>query len=186
MVTSSYLPQAGRFLISEPFMQDENFQRTVVLLVEHGEQGSLGFVLNRRLQVRIGEVVEDLLGADLPVFLGGPVEPNTLHFVHTFGELPGARPVYEGLFWGGDFESLKQLARAGHLQEENILFFIGYSGWSPGQLDGELKRKSWIIAPENMDFVFEYDPPKLWRDLLQSLGEKYRILSNYPQDPRLN
>lgn len=167
-------------------MRDENFQRTVVLLVEHGDQGSLGFVLNRRLDVRIIEVVEDLAGADLPVFLGGPVEPNTLHYVHRLPDLPGSRKVYEGLYWGGDFDALKRLALLGQLQEREILFFIGYSGWSPGQLDSELRRKSWIIAPENLDFVFEHDPPKLWRDLLHSLGDKYRVISNYPTDPRMN
>ncbi|MEL6192925.1 MAG: YqgE/AlgH family protein [Bacteroidota bacterium] len=187
MITSSYKPIAGRYLISEPFMADSNFQRTVVLLVEHGEQGSLGFVLNRKLKVKIGEVVEDLGTINSPVFMGGPVEQNSLHYVHRLGDkINGSREVYKGLYWGGNFEELSRLIQMGMVQNDDILFFIGYSGWSPGQLEEELERKSWIIAPENPDFIFRETHKELWRDILKSMGDKYQIISNYPQDPRLN
>jgi len=186
MITSPYKPAAGRFLISEPFMSDENFQRTVVLLVEHNEQGSLGFVLNRPLSVPISEVVADLPMAHATVCLGGPVEQNTLHYLHRRGDLTGARRVAEGLYWSGDFEELKGWARQGRIHPDDILFFVGYSGWGAGQLARELERKSWIIAPENGNLIFDTDPETLWRELLQSLGTKYKILSNYPTDPSLN
>ncbi|GAB4428560.1 MAG: YqgE/AlgH family protein [Bacteroidia bacterium] len=167
-------------------MQDENFQRTVVLLVEHGSSGSLGFVLNRKLDATLPDIIEEVQGFPLPIYLGGPVEPNTLHFIHTLDQLPGSRKVYDGLYWGGDFDALQELIRQGRVSEQEIIFFVGYSGWAPRQLQQELDRKAWIIAPENLDYVFIDDPGDLWRRLLQSLGHKYKIISNYPVDPRLN
>lgn len=185
MLTSSYRPDAGRFLISEPFMRDSNFQRTVVLLVEHGANGSLGFVVNRRLRVEIGEIVSSLKGCPYPVFLGGPVEQNTLHFVHKFGGLRGARSVAGDLYWGGDFEELKGYIQAEKVQSHTIRFFIGYSGWAPRQLEGELDQKSWIVAPSNTDFVFDEDE-NLWRSILRRMGGKFEVIANYPVDPTLN
>lgn len=187
MITSSHLPATGRFLISEPFMSDQNFQRTVVLLVEHGEQGSLGFVLNRQLKVKIHEVVEGVPSVDAPVFMGGPVEQNTLHFVHKLGEeIIGSRQVYENIYWGGSFEDLQEKLRLGLISAHDILFFIGYSGWGPGQLDFELEKKSWIVAPEDPNFIFRDHYEDMWREVLKSMGTKYQIISNYPIDPRLN
>lgn len=186
MITSSYKPAAGRFLVSEPFMEDQNFQRTVVLLVEHNQEGSLGFVLNRRLQVRVGDVVPDLQALDAPVFLGGPVEQTTLHYLHRIADLPGARPVGEGVYWSGSFEALQSLAQQGAIDPADIRFFVGYSGWGGGQLDGELVRKAWIVTPAHGGLVFQDDQEDLWRQALQSLGGKYNIIANYPVDPKLN
>lgn len=187
MITSSYKPMAGRFLISEPFMLDMNFRRSVVLLVEHGDKGSLGFVLNRKLDVTINDVVSDFPVIHSPVFMGGPVEQSTLHYVHRLGELiPGSREVYNGVYWGGSFQDLKELILLEKVDASDLLFFVGYSGWSPGQLDEELDRKSWIIAPEDPNFIFRETYDDMWRDVLQSLGDKYRIISNYPIDPRMN
>ncbi|MEL7531556.1 MAG: YqgE/AlgH family protein [Bacteroidota bacterium] len=187
MLTSAFKPAAGRFLISEPFMYDQNFQRTVVLLVEHGETGSLGFVMNRMVEVGIDEIVDDFSLVDASVFMGGPVEQSTLHYVHRLGDmLPHSREVMDGLYWGGSFETLKSKIHSGLISEEDILFFVGYSGWAPGQLEQELERKSWIVAPDNLEFVFRKDYTDLWRLILQSMGTKYKVIANYPVDPRLN
>ena len=187
MLTSSYRPSAGRFLVSEPFMHDENFQRSVVLLVEHNENGSLGFVMNRQLKVKINEVVDGLPEFNAPVFVGGPVERSTLHFVHRLGDqLDGSHQIAEDLYWAGDFSKLKEMILLGEAEAQDILFFVGYSGWGTGQLDTELERKSWIVAPENSSFVFQKDYTDLWREVLQGMGDKYRIISNYPVDPRMN
>lgn len=169
-------------------MADANFQRTVVLLVEHNDEGSLGFVLNRRLDVTLGEMMHDLAMPGAQVFLGGPVENTTLHYVHRRDDLIGAQEITEGVFWSGDFLSLQRWIQEGSLAPEDILFFVGYSGWGPGQLQAELDRKSWIVAPATEELVFRPDPDgqDLWRDVLQSLGDRYRIISNYPIDPRLN
>ncbi|MEM6807321.1 MAG: YqgE/AlgH family protein [Bacteroidota bacterium] len=168
-------------------MHDTNFQRSVVLLVEHNEQGSLGFVMNRRLKVQINEVVEGIPDFEAPVFIGGPVEQSTLHFVHKLGDrLDGSHQVSKGLYWAGDFDKLREMILKGEVSSDEILFFVGYSGWGPGQLDTELDRKSWIIAPENAEFVFQNDYSDLWRQVLQEMGDKYKVISNYPVDPRMN
>lgn len=168
-------------------MEDDNFQRSVILLVEHGPQGSMGFILNRQLKYVLADIIEDLPGQHTPVFLGGPVDPNSLHYVHRLGHLiPESREVMDGLYWGGDFDTVRKLIVSKSVQEEDILFFVGYSGWGPGQLQNELRRKSWIIAPENTEFVFQEDHQHLWQSLLRSMGTKYQIISNYPTDPMLN
>ena len=186
MITSSYQPAPGRFLISEPFMEDENFQRSVILLVEHGKNGSLGFVINMELQSVLADVVEGL-GENDPLLLGGPVQQDSLHYIHRLGDLvPESRHVFGDLYWGGDFDTIKSLLQAGEIDRSQILFFVGYSGWSPGQLSKELERKSWIVAPENIEHIFEPDRDDLWRIILRGMGTKYQVLSNYPTDPRLN
>ncbi len=187
MITSSFNPAVGRFLVSEPFMSDQNFQRTVILLVEYGDQGSLGFVINRKLKVKIHEVVEGVPSVDAPVFMGGPVEQNTLHFVHRLGaNLAGSRNIYDDIFWGGSFDDLQHQLKLGMVDPNEILFFIGYSGWGPGQLENEIERKSWIVAPEAPEFIFRKEYKDMWRQILKSMGAKYQVISNYPTDPRLN
>lgn len=186
MLTSSYKPRPGRFLVSEPFMYDNNFRRTVVLLVEHNREGSMGFVMNRQLNVAISEVVEGMPPLESPVFMGGPVDQETLHFVHRLEDLPGCRQVCHGVYWGGNFEELKRQISLGQVDPADVLFFVGYSGWGPSQLESELDKKSWIIAPEAPFFVFQPDYSDMWRQVLQSMGTKYRVISNYPVDPKMN
>ncbi|MDX1907526.1 MAG: YqgE/AlgH family protein [Bacteroidia bacterium] len=167
-------------------MRDVNFQRTVVLLTEHTETSSVGFVLNRRLKVNIGDIVSDMRSLDVPVFLGGPVSQNSLHFVHRLDSLPGCEMIYEGLYWGGSFKAIKELAKEGALQGEDIRFFVGYAGWGQGQLRQELEDKAWIVAPENTAAIFQTDHGQLWRQVLKNLGGKFQVISNYPVDPQLN
>ncbi|MEO0898355.1 MAG: YqgE/AlgH family protein [Bacteroidota bacterium] len=186
MITSSFKPQAGRFLISEPFMADANFQRTVVLLVEHNEEGSLGFVMNRKIEQSLHELAEGMPTTQAPVFMGGPVEQNTLHYVHQDSTIKGSRKVFGEIYWSGDFEDIKSKMLLGTFNHEEILFFVGYSGWGPGQLEKELSEKAWIIAPENPEIIFESNHTSLWQSLLRSLGGKFQVLSNYPIDPSLN
>ena len=186
MLTSSYKPEPGRFLVSEPFMHDYNFKRTVVLLVEHNDQGSLGFVMNRQLNVAIDEVVKGMPAIGSAVFMGGPVEQETLQYVHRIANLPKAKEVYNGVFWGGDFMQLRQMMTMGEVSPADVLFFVGYSGWGPNQLQKELDQKSWIVAPQAPEFIFQDDYSDMWRQVLQTMGTKYKIISNYPVDPRLN
>lgn len=177
----------GRFLISEPFMQDKNFQRTVIFLVDHNEMGSLGFVLNRKLEMSVDQLIEDFPHFLAPVFMGGPVEQNTLHYIHRLGEeIEGSLEIQEGVYWGGDFEDLRTKVRLGLARVSDVLFFIGYSGWAPGQLEQELTQDSWIIAQETAQFVFQDDYTDLWRQILRNMGPNFQAISNYPIDPSLN
>ncbi len=117
------LPQKGRILLSEPHLPDPNFERSIVLLCEHNEEGSLGFIINKPASSNLSDLLGDAVSFDFPVFIGGPVEQNTLHFVHKHGELAGATEVCDGVFWGGDFEKLIFLLETKQLLADDIKFF---------------------------------------------------------------
>lgn len=181
-------PKAGALLLSEPFLPDENFKRTVVFLCEHNEEeGSFGFVVNRPLGVKVHEAVEDFPEFDASLYLGGPVENNTLHYLHTLGDkLPDSIEVVEGLFWGGSYEVLQILIENKEISPEDIRMFVGYSGWSPGQLEEELEEKSWIVTQGAANHIFDTDPEQLWKQVLKQMGGQYQIMSNFPESPLLN
>ncbi|MBC6368070.1 YqgE/AlgH family protein [Algoriphagus sp. AK58] len=182
------IPQAGNLLISEPFLQDENFVRSVVLLCEHNSDGSFGLVLNKPSILHLSELVEELAFLDAEVFVGGPVEQNTLHFIY-FGQkqLEGSIQIGNQLWWGGDFDSLVQKLKQGILSQDSVRFFLGYSGWGPGQLSDELTENTWIICEEEIDSeVLDNTPEELWRVLLKNMGGEFKVIANYPLDPRLN
>ena len=168
-------------------MGDPNFQRTVIFLTEHNDQGSLGFVMNRQITAGVHELIENLPPFDASVLMGGPVEQNTLHYIHRLGErIPNSQAITDGVFWSGDFDVLSNLIKSNAIDHDDIIFFVGYSGWGPGQLDDELESKSWIVAPENPELVFTDEYDDLWQQILGNMGGKYRVLSNYPIDPQNN
>jgi len=181
------IPKPGVILVAPPMMHDPNFRRSVVLLCEHTPEGSFGLILNRPLGVHLAEVVRGIDGHEYPIVQGGPVQTDTLHFLHTMGEVvPDAIPVGNGIFWGGDFEMMKLLIETGQVSKSESRFFLGYSGWSPGQLLEEIDQGGWILSRGNAKAVFEVDPSNLWRSVLRSMGGEYAILSNFPEDPRFN
>lgn len=184
----SQLPAKGDLMISEPFLPDPNFERTVILVCEHNEQGSFGFVLNKPSLLKLSDIMEEVDGFESIVHVGGPVQQDTLHFIHRVGnELEGGEEISEGVRWGGNFEQLKIMIEQGQVEEKDIIFFLGYSGWGEGQLQQEIKEKSWIIHKSvTSQQVFDKDPKNLWRDILKGMGGKYKMFSNYPTDPRLN
>lgn len=180
-------PEKGRLLISEPFLPDPNFVRTVVLLCEHNDEGSFGFVLNRVADVKASDILEDLSKLDHPVFIGGPVQQDTLHFIHCSAAIEGGEPVAEGIYWGGSFEQVTFLADTGQLRPEEIRFFLGYSGWGPGQLQEELEQDTWIVCDYvTEELLFHTEPDLMWRKALKDMGGKYSVFANYPLDPSLN
>jgi putative transcriptional regulator len=177
----------GTLLISDPFLKDPNFMRTVVLICEHNDQGSFGFVLNKDIGFALEELVDTADGIRFPVFEGGPVQKDTLHFIHQCPALiTGGQEVGAGIYWGGDFPEVLELLRTRKLQQQDIRFFVGYSGWSEGQLEGELEEKSWITRPANPELVFRMQAPQIWKAALQELGGEYKQMTNYPIDPQLN
>ncbi len=181
-------PERGDLLISEPFLPDPNFERSVVYLCEHDENGSFGFVLNHQSEVKLQDVLEEIESAEAPIFIGGPVERNTLHFLHRSEELnQGAKEIKNGVLWGVNFEDLLSRINMHTLDFEDIKFFVGYSGWSPGQLEEEINANSWIIYKSaSAQQVFDVNSKDLWKHVLNELGGKYKVMSNYPSDPRLN
>lgn len=181
-------PRRGYFLLSEPFLPDPNFERTVILLCEHNEEGSVGFVLNKPSILKFDEAVEEVQNFDVPLYVGGPVQQDTLHFIHRAGHLlEGSVEIGKNLYWGGNYEQLITIINSGSLESNNFKFFLGYSGWAPGQLEEELKQKSWIIYDRAAEeLVFDVDPKLLWKEILKDMGGKFKVFANYPVDPRMN
>ena len=177
----------GKILIADPFLKDPNFMRSVIFLCEHQPEGSFGFVLNRLYPQVVGELISDLEGCKYPVYYGGPVQPDTLHFLHRSpGLITGGVKVTDEIYWGGEFAEVVSLIKQNKLSYTNIRFFIGYSGWAKGQLDGEMEQKSWVITDGNRQLVFHRDSDLIWKDALKQKGGEYEQLINYPIDPQLN
>jgi putative transcriptional regulator len=180
-------PAAGILLIADPFLKDPNFLRTVVLLCEHKEQGSFGFVLNKQIEQTLDELITDLEGYSLPVYYGGPVQMNTIHFLHQYPDLiPESVKVSKDIYWGGNFETVTALIKNNSIDLNKIKFFIGYSGWGDGQLTGELEEKSWLTVSANRKLVFNTGHDEIWKGSLQALGGEYEMMINFPIDPQLN
>ena len=179
--------KAGALLVSPPMQGDANFRRAVVLLCEHTESGSFGLILNRSLTIAMEQVFEDLSGLDEEISWGGPVQPETLHFLHRLPELiPGGIEIRPGIYWGGDFEAVKQAIQAAQLDLDDIRFFLGYSGWLPGQLADEVDHGGWFLTESSTDTVFDTAESAVWRQTMRSMGGSYAILANFPDHPSLN
>lgn len=180
-------PKKGRILISEPFLQDIYFKRSVVLLTEHTNEGSIGFVLNKPSSLKINEVINDFPVIDSDVTIGGPVATDTIHFCHTLGDIiPNSMKVINNIYWGGDFNVLNKLIKSGFITNKEVRFFIGYSGWGKGQLDRELSENSWIVADLKEWNMIVNTNKDFWKDTIGKLGEKYKMWANYPENPVLN
>ncbi|MFV0604649.1 MAG: YqgE/AlgH family protein [Niabella sp.] len=180
-------PASGTMLIANPHLDDPNFLRSVIFLCEHNQEGSFGFVLNRKSGYTIDELVPELGDFKLQVYEGGPVEHSTLHFLHQYPEEIGdSKEVVKGVYWGGNFENLIALINSRTIDIAKIKFFLGYSGWGEGQLEFEMDEKTWIVAEASANFVFANDEKALWKDVLNYLGGEYKLIVNAPVNPRLN
>jgi putative transcriptional regulator len=179
--------ERGRLLVSEPFLQDPYFRRTVVLLCEHNAEGSFGFVLNRRMEIGVNDLVEGLPPIGSPVGIGGPVQSSDLFYLHTLGaHLQGSEEVVSGVRMGGDFEQLRAMLAADPKLSRHVRFFVGYSGWGPGQLLREMEERSWLVARADRRSVMGGDTDHLWKRILRSMGREFEPLANFPEDPSLN
>ena len=180
-------PATGILLIADPFLKDPNFLRTVVLLCEHQQQGSFGFVLNKQIEQTLDELITDLEGYNLPVYYGGPVQMDSIHFLHQYPHLiPESVKVINDIYWGGNFETVTTLIKNKSIDLNKIKFFIGYSGWGDGQLTEELKEKSWLTVSANRKLVFNTMQDEIWKSSLRMLGGEYEMMINFPIDPQLN
>ncbi|MFT4152508.1 YqgE/AlgH family protein [Parafilimonas sp.] len=177
----------GTILIADPFLKDPNFLRTTIFLCEHKAEGSFGFVLNRRLDYVIGDLINDLEGCSFPVYYGGPVQQDTVHFLHRCpGLINGSEKVAGDIFWGGEFDELVAMLQKGKLSTNDIRLFLGYSGWGEGQLQNEMNGKTWLATSGSPELVFDTDVHAAWKKALKQLGGGYEQLINYPIDPQLN
>lgn len=179
--------KAGRILLSEPLMNDPYFRRAVVYLAEHNEKGSFGLIINKPIPMFLNDAVANAPRFDTKLGLGGPVENQTLHYLHRKGDLiPNSLEVADGIFWGGDFDTIKRLIGTGDIGKNDLRMFIGYAGWSEGQLEEEMERKSWVVAPGSSEMVFDTPRENLWQIIMHRMGAPYSYMVNLPEDPRLN
>ena len=180
-------PAPGILLIADPFLKDPNFLRTVVFLCEHKEEGSFGFVLNRQYENTLDELIPELEGFPLPVYYGGPVQMDSIHFLHQYpDQIPGSQEVMKGIYWGGDFETVVTLIKNEDIDTRKIRFYIGYSGWTGGQLSTEMTEKTWLTVKATRQLIFHNNYEEIWKDSLKHLGGDYGIMVNFPIDPQLN
>ncbi|MBS2097896.1 YqgE/AlgH family protein [Carboxylicivirga linearis] len=180
-------PMKGRILIAEPFLQGPYFNRSIVFLTEHGDEGAVGFVLNKSSDLYPDEVIEDLFSFKGEMFIGGPVSSNTLHYLHTLGDrVPGSIKVTENLYWGGDFDVIKEMINSGVADHHSVKFFAGYSGWSPGQLEEEIKENSWIVSTLDDKTIMEGDVDDFWKETMANLGDVFKMWTNFPENPSNN
>jgi putative transcriptional regulator len=185
---STIAPAAGRLLISEPFMMDPNFKRSVILITEFSEAGAMGFVLNHTSDLLLGDIIPEISYSELPLFKGGPVGSDTLHFIHRCPDkIDGGIEIGEGIYWGGDFEQVQELVNTYQLTDKEIRFFVGYSGWTDGQLEIELEEDTWIVANNfNPDILFTHSEETLWKEVVIGLGQRYAHIANFPENPAMN
>ncbi len=176
-------PTKGSLLVSEPFLEDLNFRRSVVLVAETSELGSIGFILNRPLDMLTGEVVPDLLQFEFPVFYGGPLEPNSLHFIHKHGDdIPGSMQILPNVYWGGDISYVNDLIITAKASVNDFRFFLGYSGWEPNQINEEVEEKAWWVATADSPIIFDDDMENMWGNVVKLLGEDFAYMANSPED----
>jgi len=181
-------PKKGKLLIAEPTLTgDVSFNRSVVLLAEHNEEGSVGFILNKPLDYDISDLVAEI-NVPFQVFNGGPVEQDNLYFIHKVPHLiANSVEISDGIYWGGDFEKTIELLNQRTITNKDIRFFLGYSGWASLQLDQELLSKSWIVVPNQYESeIIEKSTHAFWKEKMMELGGDYLLWSNAPENPSLN
>ncbi len=179
-------PAPAKLILSSPFLDDLHFKRTVILLTEHNDQGSMGFILNRPTDLTLQDALDDFPAFDAPLYFGGPVQPEIMQFIHKIPNLEDSVEIKKGVYWGGNFDNLKFMIDTGQVLPNDIRFFIGYSGWAPLQLEQEIIRKSWIVSQASKKFIFTKNYQELWTEVLKNMGGYYKRFTNVPEDPSFN
>ena len=173
--------------MSQPSLSDRFFSRSVVMLAEHGPDGTFGFIVNKPAKIKLSTISDQFGDFDTDLYLGGPVHVDNLFFVHSKGDLiKDSLKIMEGVYWGGDIDEVRKLILTGAITINDIRFYAGYSGWEPDQLDREMKENSWIVLDGQKQYVFGTRPTGLWKTIVLTLGEDYAPWVNYPFDPNMN
>lgn len=180
-------PKQGNILIAEPFLSGSYFNRSIIVLVSCNRDGAVGFILNKKVDFPIDDLLTDFPEFDSDIHIGGPVGTDSIYFIHTLGEMiPGSVHVRENLYWGGDFDALKTQIKLGLVDRSQVRFFLGYSGWSAGQLEEEINDNSWLVADSLFSDMMNMDEEEMWVKAVRSMGGKYTMWENFPENPSLN
>ncbi|HIZ05516.1 MAG TPA: YqgE/AlgH family protein [Candidatus Phocaeicola gallistercoris] len=187
--SNKHLLHVGSILIASPLLTDYHFSRSVVLIIAHNEEGSMGIVMNKNFRYHffLNELFPQLASVPLiPIYKGGPVERDTIFFVHTLAQLEGSVSLGNGIYVNGNFEALLQYIKDGNPIEGYIRFFSGYAGWSEMQLEKEIEDDSWMIGETNKQHLFEENYRLLWGNSMKNLGDPYQLWAKYPRYPLFN
>ncbi|MGB5981163.1 MAG: YqgE/AlgH family protein [Nonlabens sp.] len=182
------IPHKGKLLVSEPnILGDDSFSRSVVLVTEYNEDGVVGFILNKRLNYTLDQLIPEI-DAELDVYQGGPVDRDNLYFLHNIPHLiPDSHLIDDDIYWGGDFMVVSALIKAGQITGEEIRFFLGYSGWEIDQLANELDGNSWIVCDNAANKeLLAVNTRDIWKNHMKTLGGEYELWSNAPDNPQSN
>lgn len=180
--------EKGKILIAEPsVIGDISFNRSIILLVEHGNNGSIGFILNKPMNLNISDLIPEI-ESNFKIYNGGPVQQDNLYFIHKISDLiPESIMISEGLYWSGNFEYVLKLIKKGEINKNDIRFFLGYSGWDSNQLNDELNNNTWILSENshNKNIITAVDEV-FWKNKMLDLGGEYSLWSNAPEHPSHN
>jgi putative transcriptional regulator len=177
----------GDFLIAHPMLQDGYFKRAVIYLTEDNTEGSLGFVLNFKTDLLLRDVFPHIKNGNFPVYEGGPVSKDQLYYIHNLGnDLSDSIKIKDGLWWGGNFFELAHMIDHGKVKTHNVRFFVGYAGWTSGQLKNELIQKAWFVNEGDPLTVLNNNPKTIWGDELAKIKDSYKVFSHIGFDPNLN
>ena len=177
----------GNVLISEPFMNDFHFRRSVILIIDHNEEGSLGVIFNKRLTIPFNEIVQGFPEFKADVYLGGPVETDRIFFSHTIGEMiPDSYKISEGLYWSGNVNALKAMIKMDLIKPHEVRFYVGYAGWEGGQLRNELKANTWLVGKFSTKQLLTTIPGKMWKNFVRQMGKRYMLWDKFPVNPSEN
>ena len=180
-------PVIGDVLISEPFMNDFYFRRSVILLIDHNEEGSLGVIFNKRLTIPFNEIVQGFPEFNADVYLGGPVETDRIFFIHTVGEMiPDSHLISNGLYLSGNINVLKSMIKMDLIKPHEVRFYVGYAGWDGGQLRNELKANTWVVGRFTSKQLLRTMPGKMWSDFVKQIGKRYALWDKFPVNPSDN
>ncbi len=178
---------SGALLVAEPHLLDDSFNRSLVLLCEHSNDGSVGFIVNKPMHIPINEALTDFPEFNAELYYGGPVQRDSVYFLHTLGdEISNSIHIWDNIYWGGNLQDLKDKVQQGKVNPGQVRFLLGYSGWSSGQLEEELEERSWIPLPTPSFSFMNAKAKDLWKKALLEFGNKYKIWLNTPQNPSLN
>lgn len=180
--------KTGSVLISDPFLNDQYFGRSIVLICSHNKEGSFGFVLNQYLDIDLHKIDSKFPDIGARISIGGPVAKENLFFIHSLGKLiEGSTSIYNGIFYGGNFDQLCTLLLEKKVLRKKVRFFVGYSGWSAGQLNEEIKEQSWLpVNNLSMNMLFNTSNDRLWEQALEMQGRKFKVISKFTRNPEDN
>ena len=178
--------EKGKLLIAEPSIDDNYFFKSIIMIMHHNKDESIGLIINKKTTTLLSQLI-DGIDQDFPIYIGGPVATNSIHYIHTVKEIKNSNHISGDFYWGGDFNSIKNLIKNGLLNKKNICFFIGYSGWGKNQLHYEISKKDWILKDNDLSWDKAFlKSDKLWPSFINQMSENYAIWANMPDNPELN